>query len=841
MNRYLLLALRARLHSGRSLYLLALLGVALGVASVLSIQIINQNALAAFSGSVHAVSGNADLSVLGQTPTFSDTLYPRILGTPGVAAVWPLDRIQVAVSGRRDLYLEVIGVDFFAPVRLPVRESADSLASALSRPGWIALTPSLAAEMGWKVGDPIEVSSGSRTATLVIGALVDFQKVSPLASRTMAVMDIAQAQSLLGRRGQITEVDVRVAGGTPAPEVERRLAARLGPSVRIVTPEQRENEAAGLMSAFRLNLTALSLISLVVGIFLIYTSTQASLLRRRPEFGLLRACGATRGQLLLAILGDVALMGGLGTGLGLLLGYWAARANLSAVSATITNLYLLEEIDTLRLPLRLYALAGVIGVGGALAGAIFPALDMTRRDTRALLVSFTLHEKMGSLAGRLAAAAVAILAVTGLWFALWGRGWRPGGFVLGSAILVGLPLLTPLLVQAVCGRIRIRSFGLGYSFKTLAVRLHTTAFAVAALGVAVSMLVGITIMVGSFRRTVATWIGAAVRADVYVTTESWARAGDTATLSPELAAELTRQPGIRGADQVRQFKVMSGDRRISLAGISMGLPEGSARYPLISGNRDEAIRRLCETGAVLIGEPLARKERLAAGDSLVLDTPAGPRRFYIAGVYFDYTTEAGSAAMDLRTMDRFFGPGAITNLALYLQPGIDAEREVGRLRTLFAGRPLVIRSNRDLREEILRIFDQTFAVTRLLEAMSLLIAVTGITLTLLVLARERVAELALYRALGALRRQIFRAFLGEGLGIGLLGLILGAFGGLGLAAILIFVINRAYFGWTIRLYGPYAALIRQAASILGASVVASVYPAVRASRVPATELSRENV
>ncbi len=155
MNRYLLLALAARLRAGRSLYLLTLFGVALGVASVLSIRIINANALAAFSGSVRAVSGDADLVVLGRTPTVRSALYPRVLGTSGVGSAWPLIRVQVAVAGRPDLFLEVIGADFFAPVDLPVQEPPDSLGAALSRPGWVAVTPSLASEIGRSVGDTL--------------------------------------------------------------------------------------------------------------------------------------------------------------------------------------------------------------------------------------------------------------------------------------------------------------------------------------------------------------------------------------------------------------------------------------------------------------------------------------------------------------------------------------------------------------------------------------------------------------------------------------------------------------------------------------------------------------
>jgi putative ABC transport system permease protein len=178
-------------------------------------------------------------------------------------------------------------------------------------------------------------------------------------------------------------------------------------------------------------------------------------------------------------------------------------------------------------------------------------------------------------------------------------------------------------------------------------------------------------------------------------------------------------------------------------------------------------------------------------------------------------------------------------LALYLEPGRDPAEVAGELRAMFADRPLVVRDNRTLRDEIFAVFDQTFAVTRLLQAMSLVVAVCGITLTLLVLARERAAELALYRSLGATRRQLFVVFVGQGLAMGALALAIGLLGGAVLAAILVFVINRAYFGWTIQPAWPWGSVLGQVAIILAAVAAASLYPALAASRVPAGELSRD--
>ncbi len=887
MIRYFSKALGAHFRAGRSLYVLTVFGVALGVASVLSIQIINRNALAAFEGSVTAVSGEADLSVLGRTPTFQDTLFPTVLATKGVRAAWPLFRIEVLLKqngllegdGRSRVFLDVIGADFFAPMDLPwmkgATEDTESTEGVTWRHGpgselrrhsedaekvggrgnawlwergWCAVTPAMAERMGWSVGDTFEVAVGSRTVTLAVGAMIDFQALSPLASPKLVAMDISQAQALFGRSGEIHQIDVKLDEGVELQVVQANLQRRLGMSVRVATPVERGQQAEGLLSAFRLNLTALSLISLFVGLFLVYSSTQASLIRRREEFGLLRSIGGTPRQVFAIIVGEVALLGALGVALGLPMGYWVAQANVDMVSATLSNLYLLEEISTLELPAWLYTMGATIGIGGAMAGAVLPALDMSRRDTRSLLAAFTLHEKIGSLAPKLFSTGVLVLLLSAVWYATIGHAWKHAGFAMGVGLLLGLPLMTPLTVRALCGRIRVVDFGLAYSLRGLGVRLQTTAFAVASLAIAVSMLIGITLMIGSFRQTLEVWIDRSIQADIYVAPMSWRGKGSEGTLDRGTIEALTEHPAVVGVDLLRGFIGYAAardgsaeDQHIGLAGVVMGLEGGDVRFPLLQGDREEAYRIVTERGGVFIGETLARKMDVWVGDVLSIYTPEGVRPFEIAAVYYDYSTEGGAAVMDLATMEKAFGSGGINSIALYLTSESDPERVVDDLKAALPDVPLQIRSNQRLREQVFKIFDQTFAVTRLLKGMSLVIAVCGIALMLIVLAREQVSELALYRSIGATRRQLFKIYVGKGLGMGTLGLLLGLFGGVLLAGLLIFVINRAYFGWTIQPSFAWEAIAQQCVTILGAAVVASLYPALAASRTPATELSRENL
>jgi putative ABC transport system permease protein len=852
MIPYLARSLRRQVSQSRTLFLLTLFGVALGVASVVSIQTLNQGSLLAFEGSMQAVSGQADLTITGTTPTLDETLYPLVLEDPAVTGAWPLVRVDVAVNGQDGLFLDVVGFDIFAPVRYPLAdmaaegEPASLITDALRVPGWIAVTPALASAQGWSVGDTLTVSSGSRLADLTIGTLVDFQKYEPMAPSRLAVMDISQAQGLFARSGRIHQIDLTVQEGTDPATVAARLQDVLGPGVLVQTPEQRRQDTRGLLAAFRLNLTALSLISVFVGLFLVLTSIQASLVRRRGEFGLLRSMGATRGQVLVLVITEAGALGLLGVLVGIPLGYLIALANLDTVSATLTSIYVIDGLEKMVLPLEVVLLGAAVGLLGAMGAAIWPAVDMSRRDTLQLMSPLALHRRTGRRAGRLALVALAAAVVSSVWFTLAGSGLRYGGFIFGFIMMVALPLVVPLVVRTICGPVRPGSLGPALSLKNLLVRLQTTSFAVAALAVTVSMLIGITLLVGSFRETLSTWLDTTIRADVYVSTESWVRAGNEAFLDIPLLEELASTPGVRGLETQRRLQVRTADGKhlVWLNGVSFaGVPEAelAGRLPLMEGQPIRVAELLVNQEGVMVGEPLARKANLAIGDTLTLAGPSGPVALAIAGIAYDYTSEGGTAFVIGRTFARHFDDGPPNNAALFIDPDLPVENFVAELQARYVDRPLVFRSNRTLRGEVMDIFDQTFAVTRTLQTMALLIAVCGVSLTLLIQARERSGELALLRALGATRRQIFGLFLGEGAGMGLLGLGMGIIGGVGLAALLILVINRQWFGWTIQPVVPVPAIIRQVVVILSASVLAAAYPAYQAGLSSPGQLTRDDL
>lgn len=841
MIGYFLKAMARRLRQELPLFVLTLGCVVLGVASVVAIQLVNQSAIAAFGAGMRAVDGEVDLSVVPDGPSLPESVW-RIAGSdPGVSMAFPVLDLDVKVEGKGNPFLDLYATDLSLGAPLAAaqkREGERELGSPLVEPGWVALTESVATRLELSLGQAFTVSLGSRHVELRLGMRIADRERTKLPSDRFALMDIASAQELFGRVGELDRIDIRLRDGARADEVIARLTPQLPQGSRAVTPAQRESQAEALLEAFRVNLTALSLVSVLVGTILVFSAVRAQLVRRRSEFGLLRSLGATRFQVLALALGEVLVVALLGCAIGIPAGQFAAMDRVGTVSVTLTNLYLLDAIQSVVTPWWLIPIAIAIGLGGALLAAFAPAIEIATADPRELLSPRAVERKLDRRAPWLALAGVSILLVAfGSWATFAGDS-KLIGFALGLAVLLAIPACVPLWFTRVFARVGSGGFGVGYAARSLSRRISTGAIAAAALAIAVSMLFGITMLVGSFRDTVVRWLDSAIRADVYVSTPSMSRSLSDAGIAPEVVARIAADPRVIAIDRQRRTAVWLGDRRTNILAIEPNIPGGEARYPLIDGDPDTVRRALSEPGNCLISEPLSRKLDLAVGDSLTLPGRSAAFPVRIAGIYYDYTSELGVIVLSNLEFARCFGPGDDTSLGIYLKPGTNAENAIDDWRAAIDG-SLYFTPNERLRREAMQIFDQTFLVTRLLEATALLVAALGIALGLLILAAERRNEIALYRSIGATPRQVLKLFLGKGLAIGSAGIALGAIGGGLLAFILIRVINRTWFGWTIEATFPWVAMLRQVATILGAVLLASLYPSIQASRESGVELSRE--
>lgn len=835
---------------------LAVLGVALGVAVIVSIDLANSSATRAFTLSSEAVTGRATHQVTGGPEGLPDSAFRRLVLETDIPAA-PVVEGYVFVprkEGKPGRMLHLLGVDPFSerPFRPYLsggggtREEGTSvdLAPLLTRPSAGVLSSLTAREMGVETGGSFSIRIGGAVREIsLIGTLEPRDESTRNAINDLLVMDIAAAQEVLGRVGKLDRIDLIVPDDSET--LLREAAAALPPGAQIVRSSARTETTQEMTRAFRLNLTALSLLALVCGVFLIYNTMVFSVVQRRTLIGIFRALGVTRGQIFALVLGEAAVVALAGTALGLGAGVLLARELVRLVTQTINDLYFVVSVRELALPIGALVKAGVIGIGATLAAALAPAIEATKAPPRAVLTRSALEGRLRKALPRVTLAGAGLLLLgagllaipellvsfTGLFAVILGTALlAPGGTVLLMRVL--RPPMGALF--GILGRMAAGG---------VVASLSRTAVAIAALVIAVSTTIGIGIMIDSFRGTVVRWLESTLRADIYVGAPSRAGGFSGGDLPPEVALRAAKVPGVAGITLLRRTEVASPDGPVRLIILGVNRRDAEA-YELKEGRPDEAWPAFLEGGAVLVSEPFAHRKKVGRGDVVRLRTSAGERDFPVAGVYYDFASDQGLVLMSRQTYLRHWNDRPITGFSANLAPGAEVQETIRRLRATLAREPggegLSIQSNRDLKKISMEIFDRTFQITAVLRMLAALVAFVGVLSALMALQLERSRELGVLRANGVTPGQVWQLVTSQ---TGLMGLAAGLLSlpvGLALAAIMIFVINRRSFGWTIRMEVDPSILVEAVILALAAALLAGIYPAWKMARTsPALALREE--
>lgn len=830
MTRTLLLTglrdlLRRPLHSG-----LMVLGVALGVAMVIAIELANEAARRGFSRSTEAVVGRATHQLLGGPSGLPQELLARLRREAGLRASAPVVEGGVLAVDLGRQSLRVLGVDPLseAPFRPHLGGgdfAAPGFARFLTDPRGAIVSRALSERHHLALGSPLRLQVAERIETLtVLGIVAPTDAEAHEALEDLVLMDVGAAQRLLHLHGRLTRIDL-IAG-----EAELRRVRPLLPAGAHLQPaSEQARSAAQLTAAFQLNLTALSLLALVVGMFLIYNTVMFGVVQRRAVFGTLRALGATPGQILALVLAEAGAASALGALLGLGLGVLLGQGAVRLVTQTINDLYFVLSVREAPLTALAVARGLSLGIGAGLLAALAPAIEAARVEPVTALRASTFEARTRGLVPWVAAAGLLLCAAGGLLLANAGRALVPS-FAGLFGIVLGLALMTPL---ATAGLMRVLTPAAGLALGTLgrlAARTVTraaarTGVAVAALMVAVATTIGVTLMIQSFRETVGEWLELALRADVYVSAPG-ARSADL-RLPPELRSRLRAVPGVGEVESIRLTEVQGPLGPLQLAVTDARRERNARLYRLAPGALPEAWARV-QQGAVLMSEPFA--SRFGAPASVRLLTDRGEHDFPVAGVYYDYASERGTLLMQRAVYERFFDDRALSSLAVHLAPGAQLESVLGALRAELAGTALQVTPNASLKRTALKIFDRTFAVTEALRVLAVVVAFIGVWSALLALLAERTRELHTLQALGLTPRQLFVLV---GLETGLMGLAAGLFAlptGTLLASILVSVINVRSFGWTMALRLEPGVYVQALAISVSAALLAGVYPLLRLQR-----------
>lgn len=809
--------LRRRLASA-----LSLLAIALGVALGLAVHLIHGAALDEFGRGMRAVAGKADLQVVGPRDGFDEALFAALARRPEVAAASPVLEVEARLPARAD-GLRILGVDPFRVLRVQpglvplAGHAGDGDRLAALRPGRVFLSddarlrlaePGRAADGGTLppalVDGRITVQSGVRSLTLEVAGRV------PAAAGVLGVMDVAAAQQAFGRIGVLSRIDLRLADGVSPAAGIAALSPLLPAGVAVRVPEAVAGEVGALSRAYRVNLTMLAAIALLTGGFLVFSTQLLAVARRRREFALLRALGLVRGELMRGLLAEGAVIGMVGGVLGVALGHALAAGAFRLVGGDLGAGFFRGV--TPQLQFEPLAIAGhlALGVLAGVAGTWLPA-----RAAAAVAPARALRAGEGERAGLAQgghgglAAGMLALAVLACLPPPYG-GIPVGGYAAVACVLAAAILALPALARALLPALaRGRSPAWRLAHARLTVAPGQAVVAGAGVIASVALAVSMAIMVNSFRVSVDDWLAQVLPADLYVRASVAAGSG---YLDPQAIAAIAATPGVAAVDTTRLISLRLSDDEPMFSVLARPA-RGNWGLPLVSG----ALQPLEDAGGlppVWVSEAAADRHRLARGSRFELPLGGRMQAFRVAGVWRDYARQHGAALIESADYRRLTGDDRVNDAALRLAPGATAEAVARALRAHFGAEHVTVALPGEIRALSLQIFDRTFLITYLMEAVAVVIGLFGIAATFAALATTRQGEFGMLRHLGFTRAEIGRLIALEGALTAALGVLAGLAGGAAIAWVLIEIVNRQSFHWSMELAVPWGGLALFVASLV---------------------------
>jgi len=833
--RHVFLASLARRRLATALSLLA---IALGVALGLAVQLIHGAALDEFGRGMRLVAGEADLQVMGPRTGFDDALYVLLAQRPEVADASPILEVEASLP-QRDDPLRVFGVDALRvrrvqPALMPVPDADVAGEFGIFAADAVFLSPAAQAAPGLGTGGTLAVLAGPREEHLrILGSV-------PGAGRgqRLAVMDIAAAQRLFDQIGRITRIDLRLAQGIDRAAAIDRLRPLLPAGVELLAPEAAASQVAGLSRAYRVNLTMLAAIALLTGGFLVFSTQLLSVVRRRQELAFLRALGLDRRTLLRGLLAEGAVLGLVGGLVGVALGYALSALAFSIVGADLGAGYFEGVEPGLRFEPLATAAYLVLGVAAGVGGAWLPAREASRvAPARALRAGDDVEVLRARPRWPAALASLGLALLLCLLPPLGGVpvfGYAAIALILAGSVLV-LPSVVRLAMRCVGSVGGGRSVLLRLAHARLAAAPGQVLVAGAGVVASVALAAAMAIMVSSFRTSVDDWLSDVLPADLYLRASS---SGASAFLTPELIARVAATPGVSSVQPVRYDTLRLDEAQFPVTLIARPVAEGAA-VPLVEGDA-ASVRGADGLPPAWVSEAMADLFRVGVGDTLSLPLGGAAHRFRVAGVWRDYARQHGAVLVELADYQALTDDSRSNNVAIRVAPGVQAEAVAVALQAQFDGGNFELAAPGDIRATTLAVFDRTFLVTYLMEAVAILIGLFGVGTSFAALATARRKEFGMLRHLGLTRRDIGRLLALEGALGAAVGVAVGLAAGGAVALVLVEVVNRQSFHWSMDIRLPLAALAAFAVALVLLAAVAARLSGYQAMRQAAVLAVRED-
>ena len=785
----LLRTLGARRSKGRAI--LSIVGIALGVALGYGVSLVNRAAVTDLAAAVRTLAGEADLQVRGGRAGFAEDLYPRIARLPGVAAVSPGLELDAGLAGS-ERTIRVVGID-------AVRQGR----TELLKPDRAILSPAAAA----MVKDRLPLQVGEARVTLQVA------DVDASLKGFVALTDVATAQWRLGRLGELNRLDVFLKRNAGREEVLEAIQALLPPGVQVSPLESAEQASAYPSRAYRVNLNVLAMVALFTGGFLVFSAQALEVARRRGEHALLRVLGLRRGGLARLVLLEAGALGAVGGALGVVLGYVLAAAALRAWGADLgagAFRGLFPELHFSPLAAFLFFLSGI---GIALAGGLLPALDAARAAPARALKAGDEQAMLGRLFPPWPG--MALLAL-GAGLAQLGpvHGLPLFGYVAIACLLIGSILLVPFLFSFVLRNIGFRKApALVLAIAQLRGAPGQAAVSLAAIVASFALMAAMAIMVASFRESLDRWLDAVLPAEVYLRTT---HAGDTAYLEPQFETRVRALPQVARADFLRSNRLLLDANRPAV--VLLARDRAAPAFPV--GPQYE--RRAADPPPVWVSEAVQDLYGFSSGQKIEIPLNGKSHLFVVAGAFRDYARQHGAIQVDRADYVALTGDRRVNDAALWLAPGATPAQAMDAIRALPGAEQLEMAQPGEIRELSLRTFDRSFAATYAMEAVAVLVGLFGLSSSLgaIVLARRR--EFGVLRHLGLTQGEIRGMLAAEGGLLALLGAAAGLAAGAAISVVLVHVVNRQSFNWSMEMHFPVLLLSALTLVLVALSIVTAI-------------------
>ena len=813
---------------------MAVIAIAVGVALGFAVHLVNGSALSSFGQAIRTVNGEADLQVKAAGPIGLDELiYQRVALIEGIDDVSPVVALKAVDAHGQEfplLGLDVIRAANVTPAMIGISANGPGTGSdTLFADDALYLSRALFTSGLIKVGDSLAITANGHTQTMVVRGILP----AVADGRRLGVIDIAAAQAGFGRLGRIDRIDLKLAKDADPTAVRNGLEAVLPAAALLSDSDDQATQSDALSRAYRVNLDMLALVALLTGGFLVYSTQSLAVTRRLQDFALIRTLGMQKSSVTLLVGIEGALTGFIGAVLGLLLGLGLATSALAFLGGDLGGGYFGDVPPNLVFAPGAALAFFTLGLLAAIGGSILPALQGARAQPAVAL------KNVGDpvdprAATRLWPALALMVAGVALAFLppiadLPLLGYVSVGLLLAAGIAVMPAVARTLLAPLVNRPTGNAAFDLGVQ------HLHgapgAAATALSGIVASTALMIAMAIMVTSFRGAVDTWLGDVLTGDLYVRADPGAGSFDPAAQQ--------RLAGVSGVKQIafsRQVPITFAANKPPMLLIVRPISSQHEAMTLI----ETAVTTPPGAVRVWLSEPAARILQRSAGD--VIDLPIGQgQRYAVAGIWRDYARQQGAIVISSADYARLTGDLDRDEAAVLLAAGAKPA-QVGR--ALIAASPAGLRGHlqtaepASLKRYALALFDRSFAITYLLEAIAIVVGLAGVAATTSAQAIARTREFGMLRHIGVSRLQILTMLGSEGALLGLIGSMSGVTLGSVISQVLIHVVNPQSFNWTMSTRFPIGLMASVIAALTLAAMITAMLAGKRALSVDAVRAVR---